>query len=74
MSIEPKRIFLGVYEGGTRNVILPAAALKRADDRFDAEREARLNTAALAKLRIAQDARGKSRLRKALKLVFGSGR
>jgi hypothetical protein len=71
---EPKRVFLGSYEGGATAVIVPAAALERANEVFDRERRKREAIEAKAKLQVMQAARGTSRLRKALKLMFGRGR
>ena len=47
MSDEPNRIFVGSFEGGLDILIIPAEALKQANDRLDAEREKRLAEAAL---------------------------
>jgi hypothetical protein len=71
MSIEPKRVFLGSYEGGTTNVVIPAAALARANAEFDAERAAKARAEQKAALAIMQAARSQGRLKRALRAVFG---
>jgi hypothetical protein len=69
-DLEAKRIFIGAFTPGTTNIIIPTAALQRAERILDAEREARLKAAALARSQGVQAARSRSRLKKALTSVF----
>jgi hypothetical protein len=71
MNDEPNRIFLGSFDGGVNTVVIPNQVLERANAKLDAERQKREAAAARAKLQVLQDARGRGRLKKALKLVFG---
>jgi hypothetical protein len=72
---EPKRVFLGTFSDGLPvNLIIPRDGLKPATDILDAERQKRETAAAKAKLATLQAARGRARLKKALKLCFGRGR
>jgi hypothetical protein len=75
MSEEPRRLIpLGSYESGSAHVIVPAPAIRKVEAVFDREREKREREAAKAKLQIMQQVRGRTRLKKALKLCFGRGR
>jgi hypothetical protein len=68
---ERTRIYIGNFEPGVHVLTIPAAAIQPAVAAFDAERRNREQETARAKLRIMQDVRGKTRLRKALMLCFG---
>jgi hypothetical protein len=66
----PRRVYIGSYEGGTAHIIIPAPALARANEVLDAERARREAEAAKAKLQILQSARNRGRLRKLMRAVF----
>jgi hypothetical protein len=70
-TAEPKRVYLGTIDSGPNAIILPHRAVNRADAAFDAERVKREKETALAKLAIMQNVRGRVRLKKALRLIFG---
>jgi hypothetical protein len=71
---EPRRIYIGNYEGGTTHLIIPAPVLARADAALAAERKRREHEADMARLRVLQAARNQGRLKKALRAVFGRAR
>jgi hypothetical protein len=71
---EPRRIYLGAFEGGLNKLILPARALDRANNVFDAERAQREREASRAKTMALQDARNRGKLKKALTACFGHRR
>jgi hypothetical protein len=77
MNDEPerKRIFLGVIDDTSANVIVvPAAALRPAEAVFNAEREARLAAATKARLAVTQRASARAKLKRAIAACFGRGR
>jgi hypothetical protein len=73
MTDGPKLIYLGTVENANA-IILPTQPVRRVEARLERERAKREAEAAKAKLAIMQQARGRVRLKKALKICFGRGR
>jgi hypothetical protein len=72
MSEGPKLIYLGTFpEGLPTHVILPTEPIRRIEARLAAEQARRQAEAAKAKLQVMQAARGRTKLTRALTLVFG---
>jgi hypothetical protein len=66
----PRRVFLGSFEGGVDTVVIPNQVLERANDQLDRERQRREAGACKAKLAVLQSARARGRLRKLMRAVF----
>jgi hypothetical protein len=67
---EPHRVLLGTFESGT-NLTIPRSTLQRAEQILDRTHHERETAAAKERLKVMQSFRGRNRLRKALRLVFG---
>jgi hypothetical protein len=71
---DTKRIYLGTIDMGPTVIVVPKRALDRANETFNAAQKQREKEAALAKLQIAQGARSRLKLTKAMRAVFGHRR
>jgi hypothetical protein len=75
MNDERKMIHIGTFSEGLPNVLfVPTGALKPYTDVLDSERAKREAEAAKARLQITQQARARSKLKRAMNAVFRRGR
>lgn len=71
----PRRlVYLGTYDGSTTALVIPAPIIERATKQLDQERARREKLANEARTAALRSARNQSRLKRALRAVFGRGR
>lgn len=72
---EPRRVFLGSFDGSVNLLVVPPALIAKANAKLDVEKQKREMFASAARTKALQDARNRGKLKRALTaLGFRRGR